>query len=309
MKQVLIILLALFFWGAASVSAQEALHVSKVANEPTLDGTVEALWDAAQPTVIKVERIPKEIVAVNLEKQQGKYAKNWKKSKFTEISEVELKAVRTDNRIFFLARWKDDSKDDQHKPWKWQGDKETGEYIAGKEREDRLSFMFQIRGEFHAIMLDDTERVVDIWQWKAARTNPAGIIHDKSHIYSKEPMKGKYSTHYTESGNEVYVSRPGDGGVSPYKSNKIDPFTYNGDMVPRYIPFVPENSDAADVKGKGVWRSGVWSVEVGRDFDTGHAGTDTVFDPAKDGEMAIAVFNQVGDHFHAVSETIKLVYK
>ena len=82
MKQVLIIILALLLGSAASVSAQEALqtlYVSKIANEPTLDGTAEALWDAAQPTVIKVDRIPEEIVAVNLEKQQGKYAKNWKK--------------------------------------------------------------------------------------------------------------------------------------------------------------------------------------------------------------------------------------
>jgi hypothetical protein len=72
---------------------------------------------------------------------------------------------------------------------------------------------------------------------------------------------------------------------------------------------VPENQDAADVKAKGVWHSGFWTVEAGRDLDTGHVDTDTVFDPAKDIEMAIAVFNQVGDHFHAVSKSIKLVYK
>ena len=309
MKNLLIILLSLLFCGVTSVSAQEILSVSKVATEPTIDGITEAFWDAVPSTVVKVERIPSEIVAANLDKQQGKYAKNWKKSKFAETSEVELKAVRTDDRIFFLARWKDDSKDDQHKPWKWEGDKETGEYKAGNEREDRLAFMFHLKGEFHANMLNDNDRVVDVWQWKAARTNPAGIIHDKSHIYSKDPLKGKYSIHYTESGNEVYVSRPGDGGVSPYKSNKIDPFVYQGDMVPRYIPFIPENQDAVDVKAKGVWQSGFWTVEVGRDLDTGHADTDTVFDPAKDTEMAIAVFNHAGDHFHVVSQPIKLVYK
>lgn len=308
MKQVLIALTVLFC-GVVSVSAEEILHVVKVATAPTIDGTAETLWDAAQPTVVKVARIPKEIVAVNLAKQQGKYAKNWKKTKFTEISEVELRAIRTDERIFFLARWKDDTQDIEHKPWKWQGDKKTGEYTAGNEREDRLSFMFQLKGEFRANMLDDTERVVDVWQWKAARTNPAGIIHDKTHIYSKVPLKGKYSIHYTASGKEVYISRPGDGAVSPYKSNKIDPFVYQGDKVPRYIAIVPENQDATDVKAKGVWQAGAWVVEAGRKLDTGHADTDTVFDPAKDTEMAIAVFNQVGDHFHAVSETIKLVYK
>jgi hypothetical protein len=311
MKQALIILLALLFCGAVSVSAEEILIVSKVAAEPTIDGKTEALWDAAQPTTIKVEKIPEEVIAMNLAKQQGKYAKNWKKTKFTEISEVELKAVRTNDRIFFLARWKDDTKDDQHKPWKWQGDKETGEYVAGSEREDRLAFMFQLNGIFHPNVLYDNvgERSVDVWQWKAARTNPVGMIHDKSHIYSRVPLKGKYSMHYTEKGNEVYVSRPGDGGISPYKTNKIDPFVYQGDVVPRYIPFIPEKAGAADVKGKGDWQSGVWTVEAGRDLDTGFSNTDTVFNPAKDGEMAIAVFNHVGDHFHARSKTIKLVYK
>jgi len=50
-------------------------------------------------------------------------------------------------------------------------------------------------------------------------------------------------------------------------------------------------------------------VEAGRQLNTGHGTTDTVFDPGAETKMAIAVFNNVGDHFHAVSQTIKLVYK
>lgn len=211
--------------------------------------------------------------------------------------------------IYFLARWKDSTKDGQHKPWKWEGDKETGEYKAGKEREDRLSFMFPIKGEFHPNMLNDAERTVDVWQWKAARTNPAGIIHDKSHIYSKSPLKGTFSKHYTAAGTEVFVSRPGDGGVSPYKSNKVDPFVFQGEVVPRYIPFVPEAADASDVQAKGAWKAGVWTVESGRKLNTGHGATDTVFEAGVESKVAIAVFNSVGDHFHAVSQTIKLVYE
>lgn len=217
--------------------------------------------------------------------------------------------VYTEDSIFFLARWQDGTRDDQHKPWKWEGDKKTGEYIAGKEAEDRLAFMFPVKGAFTANMLSDNEAVVDVWQWKAARTNPAGIIHDKSHIYAKTAPKGTSSLHYTAAGNEIYVSRPDDGGVSPYKSNKIDPFIYQGDVVAQYIPFVPEDADAADVKAKGVWQDGAWTVETGRKLNTGNLETDSVFDPAKGSEMAIAVFNSTGDHFHAVSQPINIVFE
>lgn len=309
MKRTVIITLALLMSGISTAAAQEVLTVYKVSSAPAIDGTADSVWDKAQTTVVKVRRIPEDIVETNRTKQTGKYAKNWQKTKYTEISEVELRAVRTDDKIFFMARWQDGSRDDQHKPWKWQGDKETGEYVAGREREDRLAFMFPIKGQFHAIMLNDAERTVDVWQWKAARTNPAGILHDKSHRYSKSPLKGTFSKHYTAAGTEMYVSRPGDGGVSPYKSNKIDPFVYQGDMVARYIPFVPEDPDASDVKAKGAWQDGAWTVEAGRQLNTGHATTDTVFDPGAETKIAIAVFNNVGDHFHAVSQTIKLVYK
>jgi hypothetical protein len=308
MKAVFIITTAgLLFWATTGM-AQEVLYVKKVPSAPSIDGNVDNLWNSVTPTVINVEKIPAAIIETNLEKQQGKYAKNWKKTSFTEIKEVELKAVRTDDKIFFLARWLDDTRDDQHKPWKWQGDRESGEYVTGKEREDRLSFKFPIKGTFDANMLSDKEGVADVWQWKAARTNPAGIIHDKSHIYSKTPLKGKYSSHFTASGSGIFLSRPGDGGISPYRTNKIDPFVYTEQMVPKYIPFVPDNDDAKDVSAKGVWASGKWTVEAGRNLDTGHRETDTVFDPAKDTLMAIAVFNHAGDHFHAVSQEIKVVF-
>ncbi len=305
--KVAVVTIALYGFVAAA-SAQEAVKAKKVSQAPEVDGVAEAVWDSAPENVIKVSKIPEKIISTNKEKQKGKYAKNWAKSKYTTVPEVKLKVVYTDDSIYFLATWMDDSKDDQHKPWKWEGDKETGEYIAGKEREDRLSFMFPIKGDFAANMLSDGERTVDVWQWKAARTNSAGIIHDKSHNYSKTAPKGKFSTHYTASGNETYIARVSDGGKSPYKSNKIDPFEYQGDFVLQYNPYVPDAPDAADVKAKGVWENGSWTVETGRKLNTGHEETDSVFDPAKGTEMSIAVFNNVGDHFHAVSQVLKIVF-
>jgi hypothetical protein len=211
--------------------------------------------------------------------------------------------------IYFQAKWADTSMDDQQSPFKWKGTKEDGEYLGGKEREDRFAMQFPISGEFDSNMLAEVDAVIDMWQWKAARTNAAGIIHDKHQIRSTEPLTGKFSTHYSANGKEVYLSRRDDGGVSPYKSNIIDPFIYQGDIVAQYIPFVPDVADAADVQAKGVWKDGIWTLEIARKLDTGHHDTDSVFVPGKPTQTAIAVFNQAGDHFHAMSNEIDITYK
>lgn len=300
---------ALLLWFVASPAmALEVVHVKKVSSAPTIDGMADAVWSSVPTTTVLVRPVPEDLVAINMEKQTGKYAKNWTKSTHTAVSEVEIRAVHTDNEIFFLARWRDDTRDDQHKPWKWEGSKESGEYRTGPEREDRISFRFPIRGPFTANMLSDVESVVDVWQWKAARTNPIGIIHDKSHTYSRIEPKGQFSTHYTVGGSPIYVSRPGDGNVSPYETNKVDPFTHQGDVVANYIPVTPDHPDALDVRAKGIWKDGYWTVEIGRKLDTGHADTDTVFDPLSETAMAVAVFDHVGDHLHAVSQVIQVSF-
>ncbi len=306
MKKLILLCAALL---VASSAWADTLTVTKAASVPEIDGVEEAAWASAPETVIIVSQVPDTVIAKNKEMQAGKYAKNWTKSKPNATTEVSLKAMYSEDMIFIRAKWADSSKDDQHKPFKWEGSKEDGEYLSGKEREDRLAMQWPISGEFNSNMLAEVDAVVDVWQWKAARTNAAGIIHDKSHIRSTKPLTGKFSTHYSASGKEVYVARPGDGGVSPYKSNKIDPFEYQGDMVVQYIPTVPDVADATDVEAKGKWDAGFWTVEIARKLDTGNHATDTVFDSAKKTQTAIAVFDHAGDHFHAVSNEIDVVFK
>lgn len=273
---------------------------------PVVDGIADPSWSAIPATKISISPIPKPLIEANKTHQQGKYAKNWAQSKYTNIDHVELKATHDGTHIYFLARWPDASKDDQHKPFVWTGAKDDGEYTSGKEREDRLSMMFPIKGDFSYNKLAGNESSVDIWQWKAARSNGSGVLHDKHHIYTNTQPKGKSSLHYTASGQPIYVSRISDVGGSPYKSQKVDPFTYQGDLVPKYI--ANENSgDAADVKAKGVWADGYWTVEIQRKLDTGHHESDTVFRTGFSSLFAIAAFDHVGDHFHATSKEVEMV--
>ncbi len=307
MKKSLLVLVCCTFLSSAAWA--ETLEVAKTTAVPEVDGVEEAAWATAPELTVSVSQVPPKIIATNKAKQTGKYAKNWSKEKPNATNEVKLKALYTDDMIYFRAKWADSSQDDQHKPFKWEGSKEDGEYLAGKEREDRLAMQFPISGDFNSNMLAELNSVVDMWQWKAARTNAAGVIHDKHHVRSNAPLTGKFSTHYSADGKEVYVARKSDGGKSPYKSNKIDPFEYQGDTVVQYTPYVPDVADAADVKAKGAWKDGFWTVEIARKLDTGNHESDTVFDPAKKTQTAIAVFDSAGDHFHAVSNEIDVVFK
>ena len=290
-------------------SFAETLQVIKATAVPAIDGVDEAAWAAAPELSVPVAQIPGNTAAMNKEMQKGKYAKNWTKEKPNATGEVKLKALYSADMIYIQAKWADSSMDDQHKPFKWEGSKDDGEYLAGKEREDRFAIEFPISGDFHSSMLAEVNSVVDMWQWKAARTNGAGLAHDKSHVRSTSPLTGKFSTHYSAGGKEVYIARKSDGGASPYKSQKVDPFEYQGDVVVKYVALVPDVADAADVQAKGVWADGVWTLELARKLDTGNHDSDTVFDTSKPTQTAIAVFDSAGDHFHAVSKKIDVIYK
>lgn len=299
------------FLCTSNVAIAEPVTVTVVQTTaaPTIDGMAESAWTSAPKTMVTVQPIPAALAKSNKAHQKGKYAKNWVGDNTTKVTEVSLQAMRTDTHIYFLASWADDSKDDQHKPWKWEGGEKDGSYIKGPEREDRLALSFPISGEFSNNKLSHTDMVHDVWHWKAARTNPAGLAHDKRHVISTIEPTGKFSTHYDAEGNKAYVARPSDPGGSPYSTNKIDPFVYQGASQPHYLPVTPEGQDARDISAKGEWKDGRWTLEFARKLDTGHDKSDTVFDPASNSKVALAVFDHSGDHFHAVSDVLVVSFQ
>ncbi len=300
---------AILCTGTVATAGPAAVTVVKTADAPAIDGVADPAWSSAPKTMVVVQPIPAALVQSNKAHQKSKYARTWAKDGNTKVTEVSLQAMRTETHIYFLASWADESKDDQHKPWKWEGGEKDGSYIKGPEREDRLAMSFPISGEFSNNKLSHVDMVQDMWHWKAARTNPAGLAHDKRHVVSTTEPTGKFSTHYDANGNKVYVARPSDPGGSPYSSNKIDPFVFQGASLPQYLLAMPEGEDARDISAKGEWKDGRWTLEFARKLDTGHAKSDTVFDPASGSKMALAVFDHSGDHFHAVSDVIDVGFE
>ena len=71
------------------------------------------------------------------------------------------------------------------------------------------------------------------------------------------------------------------------------PASFSGDRVPQYLPGRPSGS-AADVRAKGKWSDGRWTLELSRRLNTGHD-DDTPLDTTRSYKMAVAAFNFTGD--------------
>ena len=206
-------------------------------------------------------------------------------------SQVTIKSVYTDSHIAFLMRWEDATRDNRtHKPWVWNAEKKA--YEQGKEQEDAMALAFEHTGPFTADMLSPVDAVWDLWTWKATRSDPVGYAMDKTHRYSTAKPEGKAKEYSSRTGSPIWIQRPDDAGESTAKSLPA-PSEYSGDVLPAYAIRNPAGS-GADVRAKGKWENGYWTVELLRKLNTGHP-DDTAFDPARTYTMAVAVQDRTGD--------------
>jgi hypothetical protein len=217
---------------------------------------------------------------------------------------VTLRAVRTATHVYLLAEWADATQDDAaHKPWVWSADK--GAYVEGPEREDMFSVAFEHTGRFVADMLSGQEGVWDVWQWKATRTNPQGYAMDRTHRYTREKPEGKAKEHKDHGGLPIWIARPEDAGETVEKKQAAPAFK-GEERVPQYLAGSPTGS-AADVKAKGAWKDGRWTLEFERRLDTGHA-DDRAFDGKRSCAMAVGTHDRTGEMDKA-SEAIELFFE
>ena len=93
--------------GASSVGLVDTMTAEPIdsADAPDLDGVVEAIWDTA--------------TAVSIPVNYG-----WAGS-----TNVTMKALYTDDKVYFLAQWGDDSLSDRREPWKKTADAGIGSWM------------------------------------------------------------------------------------------------------------------------------------------------------------------------------------
>lgn len=234
---------------AITCSADQAIVAKKVAHAPVIDGSgADEVWaEAIEYTTYD------QVAKINLT----------------------LKAAYTDAEIFFLVSYPDADKSDTHKTWEW--DEVTQMYKTGLDRED--VFIFKWNMEPHPVDLflkSDDNYTADIWFWKACRSNPSGYADDKIDRVSSILIP-KSTELSSRSGKKMYLIREGDSGTPACKDILYE--DYQQDKMPAFISITPTGS-RQDVKAKGLWAEGRWTIEFGRLLNTGN-NDDLQFDTSK----------------------------
>ncbi len=260
----------------AAPAPAQTIPVHALTAAPTIDGQ-DADWQA-----ITAETVP--------------LAKN-KADGATEVASIRVKAGTFGDEVFFCLQWADDDADTEHKPFVWDAAK--NKYESSSQMEDRLALEFEMAGSYDANWFSGKEFTADQWHWKAARTNPLGLAHDKVTIITRSEQKKSYKAEL-ESG-PIYILRPSDEGPDLYTTMRYS--QKQAEVMPKYGLNYAATGSIADIAAKGAWADNTWTLELRRKLDTGHA-DDVVFTKGKAVPGAIAVFDQTGDDDHTISDTL-----
>jgi hypothetical protein len=188
---------------------------------------------------------------------------------------LKIQAVYTDSDIYFLVTFPDRDESRSHKSWVW--DKGRQMYTVGNDREDTFIFKWNMgTAAVDLSIASDTPHLADIWFWKACRTDKISYADDKFHEYSEAESRDATRV-FTRSGKKMYLLRLGDKGSSAYKVNLIS--EYQEETLPRYLLTKPTGS-RGDVRAKGMWQNGQWTIEMSRKLTTSHE-DDVQFVPGR----------------------------
>lgn len=166
--------------------------------------------------------------------------------------------------------------------------------------------------------LKKTGKFLDLWQWRAARSNPVGFAGDDYVLEYRLSDAGKNP--FTTPAKPAWMydaSKTGFAAIPEADLTKmLDKFPLvigrnavaldpkasfkAGDILPQPVLQEPAGS-AADIQASGVWRSGRWTVDLKRKLNTGNA-DDRVLEPGKVYDIGFAVFeDRVSNRRHHVT--------
>jgi len=175
-------------------------------------------------------------------------------------------ALHNGDSIAIKIHYPDKQANQDHKTLVW--DSASSRYKASSKREDTMVLKWAMNPFYTDISLSSNSSYqADIWFWKAFRTDPMGYADDKIHIYSKIP-KSKATRLHSKNNSLFFLQRKGDQGNSSYTTNVL--MEKKKQQESRYIHRQPSGS-RADVKAKGKWHKGEWTIEFLRKLDTGHS--------------------------------------
>jgi hypothetical protein len=229
---------------------------------------------------------------------------------------VELKALYDNDNIYILAKWADghdllagcaeatESADKNMWTYGKAGWSKSG-------NEDRFAIMWEgsdALGASCAKMCHSGAEHktsggnVDVWHWKAARTNPLGLADDKwwnqDGRGSDATAVGTYSDNKNDAGDGPKYSGPITDGrfiIIPLGGSADDLETNieTSSAYPGYVLDLNAEGSRWDVKAKGKYSDGVWTLELQRALNTGND-DDVVFTHNSSVRFSTATFDNTG---------------
>lgn len=293
--------LVVLLLAATPAAAQKSLVSIKTDQAPTVDGMVDPSWAKAPAYKVTLDETP--------------YKPNNYKG-ITKTS-VTLKSMYDKENIYLLVQWQDPTESLERVPWVKQPD---GKWMQRRNRdqtghentyyEDKMAFFWNIGakgfdkkgcdvachkardGKIAGIedkapgrkYTEAAGETIDMWHWKAVRSNPVGQIDDQYVDDTKDPKKnanwGRKGDAKTGGGyaDNVNKDKTGPAWMSKTPSGKrywilpdekaefVDSFK-PGDVVPGMIA-APFDGSRGDITAKGVWKNGVWTLEIQRKLVT-----------------------------------------
>ncbi len=190
----------------------------------------------------------------------GKYEPLWDDCPEVKIAAsgfegpISLRAAVNGERLFLLLRFPCTAPMTKHKPWLWNASSQR--FIVGPEREDSLCLRFLQAERPGAVSCD-------VWYWGACRLNE-GAADDLLQVFSLDSPTHALKSVSPDGTPQYLVTMP-DEGLRPWSGN-YDVTTLHLNPS-RYEPLPPTGS-RMDVKCKGEWKEGFWTVEFSRALDT-----------------------------------------
>ncbi len=301
--------------GEGDAQQKNVVVAQKVAAAPALDGTLDAVWQKAQPVTVK---------AVGGRNLPG------------GSTEVSLRAVYAGDTIYFLMQYKDPTDSVRRGPWQKQAD---GSWKQLKDPDNKggdnnlyyedkwgmiwniSSPAFEQKGCFAAChtgegkpygnkYLPNPGERADMWHMKGVRTAPVGQVDDQylddtRYDKDKAPGAGRKSDSKTGGGYADNLNDAKNGPKWALKGNtpappfwivdgEKEPFDDSkykaGDEVPGMV-VAPFAGDRGDISATMVYKDGVRTSVVWRKLATGSEYDVQFTDLKKEYAFGVAVFD------------------
>jgi len=259
----------------------DTLKVVRIKGTPNLDGDdSDAVWKKS-----KVLRVP-------FRPYEGA----------PETSPVEVRAVHNGEKIFFLARWDDKTRDIIYRPWVRKGKR----YRPSSQVDDAFSIAFQMAKETNdSCMLNGQDQVLDVWLWRAYWSEISGQGADKVLRVSSQQLPESNAFPAKNGSGQLWVQNQFDAGNPAWRLFVPIASKTTEESVPSYKKGVPSGS-AGDILAVAKWKNGVWTLEMSRALDTGNNDDDVKLVAGRKALCAFAVYDHAEKADHAYTKRITL---